>query len=179
MSNRERILDVALRLFNERGTAAVSTNHIAAAASVSPGNLYYHFQNKEEVIRALFERLFEAHARFLVLPEGPAPTVADLRRMVRTNFNVLWESALRTASCQRCSTATSVCALDGTRFAAGTTWVFAGSWRRSRRPEFWPHPLTTRRWSVLWTHAGWSASSGCLVWRSAGRPWMSVNSSAG
>ena len=91
MSNRERILNVALRLFNERGTATVSTNQIAAAAAVSPGNLYYHFQNKEEVIRALFERLFETHARFFALPEDHAPAVDDLRRMVRTNFDVLWE----------------------------------------------------------------------------------------
>ncbi len=40
---RGRILDAALRLFNQRGTAAVSTNHLAAAAGLSPGNLFYHF----------------------------------------------------------------------------------------------------------------------------------------
>ncbi|MFN8512060.1 MAG: helix-turn-helix domain-containing protein [Chloroflexia bacterium] len=58
MSTRERILDAALGLFNERGTAVVSTNHIAAACGISPGNLYYHFRNKEEIIRALFDRMF-------------------------------------------------------------------------------------------------------------------------
>ena len=91
MPNRERILDTALDLFNERGTAAVSTNHIAAAASISPGNLYYHFRNKEEVIRALFERLFEMHGRVFALPEDRAPTLSDLRRLVRVSFDLLWE----------------------------------------------------------------------------------------
>src|ERR671927_721987 len=91
MSNRERILETALRLFNERGAAAVSTNHIAAAAEISPGNLYYHFRNKEEIVRALFERLFATHDRIFALPEDRAPTLADVRRLVRGNFDVLWE----------------------------------------------------------------------------------------
>ena len=40
---KERILSAALRLFNSQGTAGVSTNHIAEAAGLSVGNLYYHF----------------------------------------------------------------------------------------------------------------------------------------
>jgi AcrR family transcriptional regulator len=91
MPNRERILDAALALFNDSGTARISTNHIAAAAGISPGNLYYHFQNKEEIIRALFERLFERHEHVFAVPEDRAPTLADLRHLVRVNFDVLWE----------------------------------------------------------------------------------------
>ena len=58
---RGRILDAAQRLFNERGTAAVSTNHVAAEAGLSPGNLYYHFTDKQEIIRALHERYAAAN----------------------------------------------------------------------------------------------------------------------
>jgi AcrR family transcriptional regulator len=90
-SNRERILDTALQLFNERGTAVVSTNHIAAAASISPGNLYYHFRNKDEIVRALFEQLFEAHDRSFRVPQDGVPSFADLRRLVQVTFEVLWE----------------------------------------------------------------------------------------
>ena len=69
MSTREKILDTALTLFNNEGTSAVSTNHIAEAAGISPGNLYYHFRNKEEIIRGLFERLFAANDKAFNLPK--------------------------------------------------------------------------------------------------------------
>ena len=58
---RDRILDAALELFNERGTAAVTTNHVAARAGISPGNLYYWFSDKDEIIRELYTRLAGAY----------------------------------------------------------------------------------------------------------------------
>jgi len=57
MSTRERIIETAIRLFNDKGTKPVTTNHIAAECGISPGNLYYHFRNKEEIIRAIFEQM--------------------------------------------------------------------------------------------------------------------------
>lgn len=91
MSTRDRILDSALTLFNEQGTAAVSTNHIAAATDISPGNLYYHFDNKEDIIRALFERLFAAWDQTFKLPEKRAATLADLEAMIAGNYQVIWQ----------------------------------------------------------------------------------------
>lgn len=55
-NNRERILEVSLELFNERGSVAVSTKTIAAHLGISPGNFYYHFTDKEHVIRELYAR---------------------------------------------------------------------------------------------------------------------------
>ncbi len=57
MGNRERIIETTLRLMNELGAEAVGTNRIAAETGVSPGNLYYHFGNREEIVRALFDAL--------------------------------------------------------------------------------------------------------------------------
>lgn len=54
---RDRILEAALSLFNEKGTVAVTTNHIAAAIGISPGNLYYHYRNREEIIRDIFTKM--------------------------------------------------------------------------------------------------------------------------
>jgi len=91
MGTKERIVGAAIRLFNERGTAAVSTNHIAQEAGISPGNLYYHYRNKEEIIRAIFGRMISAWEAMGELPRDRAPTLNDLRRILEETYSVLWE----------------------------------------------------------------------------------------
>lgn len=91
MKTPERILATALQLFNELGTAPVSTNHIADALGISPGNLYYHFRNKEEIIRALFEQQYARWDAIYALPDNRMPTIADLQRLVRATFVAGWE----------------------------------------------------------------------------------------
>jgi AcrR family transcriptional regulator len=87
---RTRILDAALSLFNERGTAAVSTNHIAAEASLSPGNLYYHFADKQEIIRALHDRYAAAHEGLWDLGPGQQVSLAMLRANLVRGMELAW-----------------------------------------------------------------------------------------
>src|SRR6266567_5224361 len=86
---RSRILDAARRLFNDRGTAAVSTNHIAAEASLSPGNLYYHFADKQEIIRALYDRYAAAHED--LWEAGPEASLERLHAILARAMELAWE----------------------------------------------------------------------------------------
>src|SRR6266540_6392160 len=87
---RERILAAARRLFNEQGTSVVSTNHIAAAAGLSPGNLYYHFADKQEIIRGLHAQYAAAHEdRWRPGPDGRVD-LETLRRNVAEGMALAW-----------------------------------------------------------------------------------------
>jgi len=54
MNTKEKIIHTSISLFNENGERAITTNHIASSLGMSPGNLYYHFKNKEDIIRHIF-----------------------------------------------------------------------------------------------------------------------------
>jgi AcrR family transcriptional regulator len=85
---KTRILDAALALFNEQGTANVTTNHIASALGMSPGNLYYHYRNKSEIVRALFARIEAAWAENYAIAPGTMPTLERVDAMISGNFAI-------------------------------------------------------------------------------------------
>jgi AcrR family transcriptional regulator len=59
VTNRDKIIHESVGIFNRMGAGSTSTNHICAAIKISPGNLYFHFKNKEEIVFALFEQMCE------------------------------------------------------------------------------------------------------------------------
>jgi len=87
---RNRILDVALRLFNEQGETNISTNHIADELEISPGNLYYHYRNKDDIIEQLFQRFEERMDQALVAPEGREVTLEDVWLQLHLVFECIW-----------------------------------------------------------------------------------------
>ena len=56
-STRERILDIALELFNEQGYDKTSLREIAERLHVTKAALYYHFERKEDILMELHLRL--------------------------------------------------------------------------------------------------------------------------
>ena len=53
MNTKDKIIATAIKLFNLHGTKSISTNHIAKEMGISPGNLYYHFRSKNDIIRTI------------------------------------------------------------------------------------------------------------------------------
>jgi TetR/AcrR family transcriptional regulator len=60
---RERLLDAALTLFNEKGYPATSVREIVAAAGVTKPVLYYYFSSKEGIFQAIMERARAIYSR--------------------------------------------------------------------------------------------------------------------
>ena len=87
---RDRILETALRLYSERGTARVSMRELADAAGVTVPGLYYHFASKAELIQALYaSRGFGRNED--VAHAAPGPVDARIVEQARYEFARLVE----------------------------------------------------------------------------------------
>ena len=86
----ERIVQTSLELFNQQGERSISTNHIAAHMEISPGNLYYHFPNKQAIIAVLFREYEALVDSFLRPPQGRAVTVEDKRFYLQAVLAGMW-----------------------------------------------------------------------------------------
>jgi AcrR family transcriptional regulator len=75
---RERILETSLALFNRDGEPNVATADIADEMNISPGNLYYHFANKAEIVAELYDALEVKLAPLLASRPGRVSGVEDL-----------------------------------------------------------------------------------------------------
>jgi AcrR family transcriptional regulator len=85
----ERILEVTLVLFNRFGEPNVSTTLISAEMKISPGNLYYHYPAKDELINALAGRYERALNEVLDSADG-VENVEDAWLFFHLLFEVVW-----------------------------------------------------------------------------------------
>ncbi len=85
----ERILEVTLELFNRFGEPNVSTTLISAELGISPGNLYYHYPAKDELINSLFDR-YETALNKLLQAADEVSNVEDAWFFFHTLFELIW-----------------------------------------------------------------------------------------
>lgn len=88
---RARVLAESLRLFNERGEAHVTTGMIADALDISPGNLYYHFRNKDAIVEQLFRRFEERIDVDPGIAADAASAIEDLWLYLHLMLEAIWE----------------------------------------------------------------------------------------
>ena len=88
---RQRILDASLVMFNAQGEPNVTTNHIADELEISPGNLYYHFRNKDDIIEQLFVRYEERMDAALTPPTDRLPGLEDIWLQLHLVFECIWD----------------------------------------------------------------------------------------
>ncbi|SOB77705.1 transcriptional regulator, TetR family [Marinobacter sp. LV10R510-11A] len=90
MKTRDKILLSSLELFNEQGERNVTTNHIAAHLAISPGNLYYHFRNKSDIIYEIFQEYEKLVDFYLDIPDNRPMTLDDMTFYLESVFDGLW-----------------------------------------------------------------------------------------
>jgi len=84
MKTKDKIIYTAIKLFNKQGTNLVSTNHIAKEMGISPGNLYYHFRSKNDIIRSISDNFSnELGSVFKIQLD----TIADFSSNLTSLFN--------------------------------------------------------------------------------------------
>ncbi len=88
---RERIIETSLRLFNDFGEPNVTTTVIADEMNISPGNLYYHFNNKGEIIESIFVVFEREIEDTLAVPTRRPADVEDIWLFLHLLFEKIWQ----------------------------------------------------------------------------------------
>jgi AcrR family transcriptional regulator len=88
---RDRILDVALALFAEKGYDATSMREIAGELGITKAALYYHFESKADIVRAM---LAETETRLTGLVDWARaqPSTPELRSEVITRWSDIMQA---------------------------------------------------------------------------------------
>lgn len=91
VKTRDRILSTSLSLFNAVGEPNVTTLLISDELEISPGNLYYHFKSKGDIVSELFDQ-FELDMRDLLAVPADADISLD---QIAIFLHLLFEAVAR------------------------------------------------------------------------------------
>ena len=93
--SKERVLEVAARLFREKGYLATGTREIAEAANMKSGSLYYHYPSKEALLSAVMtlaiEKLTDSVSQAIADTPDSEGMRGRLRNAIRAHLQVIHE----------------------------------------------------------------------------------------
>lgn len=78
----EKILEVSLALFNEKGYEKTTIQDIINALGMSKGAIYHHFKSKDEIIEALSERCYHNDTQMELLRNASDKTGIEKLRAI-------------------------------------------------------------------------------------------------
>ncbi|MBS5682903.1 MAG: TetR/AcrR family transcriptional regulator [[Clostridium] innocuum] len=78
----EKILEVSLALFNEKGYEKTTIQDIVNALGMSKGAIYHHFKSKDEIIEALSERCYHNDTQMELLRNASDKTGIEKLRAI-------------------------------------------------------------------------------------------------
>ena len=90
VKTRDRIIQASIELFNEHGERPITTNHIAAHLGISPGNLYYHFRSKTDIIHHIFAEYQHQLESMVPHLEPDMDTITYLKMTFDGIFALMW-----------------------------------------------------------------------------------------
>jgi len=86
----DRLLDVAVRVFTERGYDGTSFQHLSQASGLSKSSIYHHIESKEQLLRLGLERALEPLMATIGEAEARGgPAIDRLRFLIRRNVEIL------------------------------------------------------------------------------------------
>jgi AcrR family transcriptional regulator len=88
-STKEKILDAALKLYNQRGVNKATLRDISQEAGISPGNLAYHYPSHDQIVAELFRRMERERAEILMGVQQ-IPSFENINRQIGPLLTIAW-----------------------------------------------------------------------------------------
>ena len=88
MNTKEKIMDVALKMFSGRGYEAVSIRDICGEVGIKESTLYYHFKNKKDILDSLISK-FKTHIEKLLCHINDIGDIPDKKQVEAAENNAI------------------------------------------------------------------------------------------